>query len=362
MGFDVDRFVESIEDFLCPICQDVVECPVQVSNCEHIFCTDCITQWIANQPNCPVDKLPIEEHQLIPTSRFFRNLYNRLIIKCIYGCEEIVEIEMVVNHQMNCAFNPDFNIECDNGCGKKFKSRSHRNDHNCVNYLKNIIKAQQSQLNTMTGEIFNLKQIVMALNACEESKQEIGSLKREGIIKSLRVENVLLAVDRNIFCSSAPYQSISIDACVLELLNSKLIPKAKVLDIGSDSGYPALCMALMLGSEGQVIAVHNVKQLIDQSKSKIKQHFSFLNESHLKFITADGRNGYQSEGPYDIINYGGAVDEVPQTVIEQLKPNGRIVVPLRSSGGSDRLTTIDKSEIGAITKQEHLRVIFRDLE
>jgi hypothetical protein len=57
MGYDIKRFIggKVNEEFVCVICQDVLEEPVMVSICEHIFCDGCIRGWILEKKECPVD-------------------------------------------------------------------------------------------------------------------------------------------------------------------------------------------------------------------------------------------------------------------------------------------------------------------
>lgn len=82
----------------------------------------------------------------------------------------------------------------------------------------------------------------------------------------------MLAVDRGDFCSVAPYadtpQSIGHNATIsaphmhahaLELLRDQLHPGARVLDVGSGSGYLAACMALMVGPTGHVVGIEHIK-------------------------------------------------------------------------------------------------------
>lgn len=377
MGFELTRFEEIPEDFLCPICQDALEDPIQIPTCEHIFCTFCITEWMDDSLSCPVDRMPIRAaQQLKKPSRFFLNQYNRLKIKCKFslnGCEEIVEIDRLMNHESNCSFNPDLTVQCDRRCGAML-TRLERQTHNCVFHLRNLLTDLQGRVNTQNEEIGGLKQIIikneMASNACDELRNLIVSLKQKGKLKLPRVENVMLAVDRSIFCTLNSYtdsamginygttiSAPSIHAIILELLNSKLTSNAKVLDIGSGSGYLTFCMALMVGSNGKVIGIDHIRELVVQSNNIREQHFSFLKNSQIRFVTAEGRNGYQSESPYDVINYGGAIDDVPQIVIDQLKPNGIIVVPL-GPARNQTLTTISKSADGNIARKAHIAVNF----
>ncbi len=90
---------------------------------------------------------------------------------------------------------------------------------------------------------------------CSELKQLVDKLKADGIVKTQRVENILLSVDRKLFLTSfIPYADIRweigfgstisaphIHAYILELLDNHLINDSKVLDIGSGSGYLTIC-------------------------------------------------------------------------------------------------------------------------
>ncbi len=111
-------------------------------------------------------------------------------------------------------------------------------------------------------------------------------------------------------------------------------------------------MAQMVGKSGKVIGIDHVKQLIDKSTENLKINSKRL-LSKVKFIECDGRNGYSPENPdktelYDVINFGGAVTEVPQTVFNQLKKGGRIIAPVGPIDDTQELQTIDKLKDGTI--------------
>ena len=64
MGFDIERFVETVnEGLLCCICRDVLEEPLQ-SPCEHAFCSSCIQAWLVAECTCPEDRQPLTSSQL----------------------------------------------------------------------------------------------------------------------------------------------------------------------------------------------------------------------------------------------------------------------------------------------------------
>lgn len=316
MGYEIERFQQDVEDFLCPICLNVLEDPMQLKRCEHMFCRYCIEQWIYKSLSCPVDRMQIRGSHLRETSRFFQIYYHRLKLQCQFvksGCNEMVGIETIAKHELLCPYSDD-------GIG------------DIVLHAKMIDK-----------------------------------LKSNWKIQSIQVENVMLAVDRGLFCAGYAYDdeakrinygaTISaphMHAAILELLQSKLLKHSKVLDIGSGSGYLTICMATMLESTGKVIGIDHVSQFIEKSKRQIRRNFSHLNKSHIEFITRDGREGYAAGSPYDVINIGGAINEVPQPIIDQLKPGGRIIVPLIYAEGQ-KLVSIDKLLNGEVRTKEHMR-------
>lgn len=87
MGYEVNRFVEcfNLDDFKCGICLDVLHEPRMVRNCEHIYCKECLSDWLASTSSCPEDRKPVEWTDVVEPSRFFRNQYERLKIKCDFA-------------------------------------------------------------------------------------------------------------------------------------------------------------------------------------------------------------------------------------------------------------------------------------
>ena len=64
MGYDIERFVDTVnEGLLCCICRDVLEEPLQ-SPCEHAFCATCIHAWLVAECTCPDDRRPLTTSQL----------------------------------------------------------------------------------------------------------------------------------------------------------------------------------------------------------------------------------------------------------------------------------------------------------
>lgn len=107
MGIDTKRFVNPLpQDFICPICNDVYDAPVQCPD-EHIFCSDCIFKWNLKINRCPLDQKSLLFTELTPTPRVLRNLLDDLELRCEfseYGCHTITTLESMKSHVMNCKF------------------------------------------------------------------------------------------------------------------------------------------------------------------------------------------------------------------------------------------------------------------
>ncbi len=135
-------------------------------------------------------------------------------------------------------------------------------------------------------------------------------------------------------------------AHALEMLRDKLIPGARVLDVGSGSGYLTACMARLIQPGGKVIGIEHIPELVQLSIKNIsKNGRSLLDDGILEIVLGDGRLGYPQGGPYDAIHVGAAAPSRPNALIEQLKPGGRLVVPV--GVGSQRMMIYDKSDDGS---------------
>ena len=90
---------------------------------------------------------------------------------------------------------------------------------------------------------------------------------------------------------------------------------AKVLDIGSGSGYLTACFAVMAGPNAKVIGIDHIQELVDWSEKNIRKNNSNLIDSgRIKLFVGDGHFGFEEEGPYHVIHVGAADSGIPQSV------------------------------------------------
>eukprot|EP01026_Neomeris_dumetosa_P030360 TRINITY_DN2431_c0_g1_i11.p3 TRINITY_DN2431_c0_g1~~TRINITY_DN2431_c0_g1_i11.p3 ORF type:complete len:271 (-),score=27.97 TRINITY_DN2431_c0_g1_i11:329-1141(-) len=255
-----------------------------------------------------------------------------------------------------------------------------------TDFITKFSNSKQLQLLVLGGS-YLLKQCFTFASDCGMSWRSHGvsnadlvdSLKRNGVIKSDAVAEAMRAVDRGLFVKSrdgsysdcpmnighgATISAPHMHAYALEYLKDYLFPGAKVLDIGSGSGYLTAVFAYMVAmndSNGRAIGVEHIPALAQWSKRNIER-IGWAKEMMVNKIIqiheGDGRLGYPSEGPYDAIHVGAAAVQVPQALKDQLKPGGRMIIPVGVQLGMQSLQIIDKQLNGKLVVQDTMAVIY----
>ncbi|MGB9926356.1 MAG: protein-L-isoaspartate O-methyltransferase [Candidatus Bathyarchaeales archaeon] len=131
----------------------------------------------------------------------------------------------------------------------------------------------------------------------------------------------------------------------------------RVLEVGAGSGWHAATIAEIIApldtprSEwGHVYTVEIVKALADNAKKNL---MIAGYADRVTIINADGSKGYDEKAPYDRILVTAAAPDVPNPLIDQLKPNGVMLIPVGSVSLFQSLIRVTKSADGKI-RQENL--------
>jgi len=178
-------------------------------------------------------------------------------------------------------------------------------------------------------------------------------------IRDRRVIEAMLSVPRHLFVEEAmaaqaysdsplpigEKQTISqpyMVALMTELL--ALTGTEKVLEIGTGSGYQAAILAKLAD---RVYTVERIRPLALRAR-KVLDSLGLLN---INLRISDGTTGWEEEAPFDAIMVTAGAPDVPPPYIEQLKPGGRLVIPV---GGEalQTLVRIIRNRDGSITREE----------
>lgn len=147
---------------------------------------------------------------------------------------------------------------------------------------------------------------------------------------------------------SQPY----IVAQMTEALN--LTGKEKVLEIGTGSGYQTAILAELCH---KVCTVERFRSLMLKARKVLED----LNYFNVLYRVGDGTKGWKEEAPFKAIIVTAGAPAIPQPIIEQLAPLGRLIIPVGEARGSQMLLKIEKAKNGSITRKELGACRFVDL-
>jgi len=130
---------------------------------------------------------------------------------------------------------------------------------------------------------------------------------------------------------------------------ARIGPRDRVLEVGAGSGYAATLIGRIARS---VIAIERQRELVEIARLRLRQ----LGCDNIEIVEGDGTKGWRAEAPYDAILAAASGSHVPQTLIAQLTPGGRLVMPIGDPNGAQELIKVTKQEDG-ILRQENLGAV-----
>jgi len=182
-------------------------------------------------------------------------------------------------------------------------------------------------------------------------------LKDRGLLSDPGVEAAFRAVPRHLFLPEVPLETVYTDeaiptktrdglaissssqpavmAIMLEQLG--LQPGEHVLEIGAGTGYNAALMAHIVGPTGGVIAVDLDQDIVENARA----HLSVAGFPDVKVVCGDGALGYPEAAPYDRIILTVSAWDIAAAWAEQLRPGGRLVLPLALNGTVQKLVAFE---------------------
>ncbi|MBN2230800.1 MAG: protein-L-isoaspartate(D-aspartate) O-methyltransferase [Candidatus Thorarchaeota archaeon] len=148
--------------------------------------------------------------------------------------------------------------------------------------------------------------------------------------------------------------------CVIMCEGLKLKPGLKVLEVGAGSGYHAALCAEMVApkrssEQGHVYTIEIVEGLIEFSQKNLERTGY---ADRVTLVRGDGGLGLPEHAPYDRILVAAAAPDIPPPLIEQLAPNGIMLIPIGSRGFFQDLFKIEKDKDGKITRRNWGGVAF----
>lgn len=143
-----------------------------------------------------------------------------------------------------------------------------------------------------------------------------------------------------------------IAALMIDLLDVQA--SDRVLEVGTGYGYQA---ALLAELARHVSSIDVVEEFIEMAEARLRA----LDYGNVTLRVGDGSRGWPEEAPFDKILVTAADEAIPEHLAEQLKPGGRLVMPL---GGQDaqQITLVEKQAGGTLMKSAIIPARFTPLE
>jgi protein-L-isoaspartate(D-aspartate) O-methyltransferase len=132
-------------------------------------------------------------------------------------------------------------------------------------------------------------------------------------------------------------------ARMIELLLENKTP-GKVLEVGTGCGYQAAVLAHIFP---EVYSIERIKALLERARANLLG----LRLAHLRLAHGDGYAGLDQAAPFHAIVVAAAAPRVPEALLAQLAPGGRMILPLRGATGAQRLVLVERSGRGLLESE-----------
>jgi protein-L-isoaspartate(D-aspartate) O-methyltransferase len=124
----------------------------------------------------------------------------------------------------------------------------------------------------------------------------------------------------------------------------------RVLDVGTGSGYQAAVLAELAGE------VHSIER-IPELAHRARENLAAAGYDNVRVHVGDGTLGDSEHAPFDAIAVAAAAPELPPSLYDQLRPNGRLVIPVGSRRGQDLQLVVRSPEGPAVVSTVPCRFV-----
>lgn len=125
----------------------------------------------------------------------------------------------------------------------------------------------------------------------------------------------------------------------------------RILEIGTGSGYQAAILAELAA---EVYSIEIVEPLAEQAKERLQR----LDYKNIQVRFGDGYHGWPEQAPFDAIVVTAATSHIPPPLVQQLKPGGRLIIPVGSRFMVQQLILLEKDPHGNVSTRQMLPVRF----